>query len=188
MGILTLMYAVLFLLSSMGMLSKPMDSGLSTRIPIWEAVIVRIHDAPIIGNGYQKPERTNPNNNLEPPYYTHNTLLGTLRDGGLIGGILYVFILSYAAFFGIQGYRKTGDTFYLACLIFGVICMLADTDEVITRPRELWIIFWLPLAILIARSIKQGSTQAHLFATPTSGTSDHDRAQAISPRHPDPGA
>ena len=113
--------------------------------------------------------------NLEPPYYAHNTLLGTLRDGGLIGGLLYVCILLYAGHIGLRTYRETGDPFYLACLLFGVLCMLTDTDEVITRPRELWIIFWLPLAILIARSIKRSSAQAHLFAPPPSGTSDHDR-------------
>jgi O-antigen ligase len=175
MGTLVLMYALLFLLSSMGILSKPMDSGLSARIPIWQAVFVRIQDAPIIGNGYQKPTRTDPNNNLEPPYYTHNTLLGTLRDGGLIGGLLYVCILLYAGHVGIQAYRDTGDPFYIACLLFGITCMLTDTDEVITRPRELWIIFWLPLAILIARSVKRSSAQVHLFAIPTSGTSEHDR-------------
>jgi len=173
LGTLVLAYALLFLLSSVGILNKPIDSGLSLRIPIWQAVFTRIQDAPIIGNGYQKPTRVNPNDNLEPPYYAHNTLLGTLRDGGLIGGLFYVSILLYAGYIGIQAYKETGDSFYLACLLFGVICMLADTDEVITRPRELWIIFWFPLAILIARANKCGSREAHLFTLPASGTSNH---------------
>ncbi|MFC1773030.1 O-antigen ligase family protein [Pseudomonadota bacterium] len=159
-GTLTLAFTLLFLSYSMGMLNKPLDHGMSTRMVIWQAVLVRIQEAPIIGNGYQKPPRSNPNDNLEPPYYTHNTLLGTLRDGGLIGGLLYVWILFYAGHIGIKAYRDTGDPFYLACLLFGVTCMLTDTDEVITRPRELWIIFWLPLAILIARNSQRANSRS----------------------------
>jgi O-antigen ligase len=165
LGALILVYALFFLSVSMGILNKPMDSGLSERLLIWKAVIVKIQEAPIMGSGYQKPPRTDPNNNLVRPYYTHNTLLGTLRDGGLIGGSFYVLILLYAGYVGIQAYRETGDPFYMACLLFGMICMLTDTDEVITRPRELWIIFWLPLAILIARDINRAPAQTHLFAS-----------------------
>lgn len=157
-GTLALVFVVLFLSYSVGMLNKQIDSGMSARIEIWKLVLIKIQDAPIIGNGYQKPPRLN-NDNLEPPYYTHNTLLGTLRDGGLIGGLLYICILIYAVRVGIQAYRDTGDPFYLACLLFGIICMLTDTDEVITRPRELWIIFWLPLAISIARKSQRADSR-----------------------------
>ena len=39
---------------------------------------------------------------------------------------------------------------YLCLLAFGLVCMLVDTDQLVTRPRELWIILWLPLACLMA--------------------------------------
>ncbi|MFQ5644672.1 MAG: O-antigen ligase family protein [Thiogranum sp.] len=172
LGALILVYTLFFLSVSMGILNKPMDSGLSERLLIWKAVIVQIQEAPIIGSGYQKPPRTDPNNNLVRPYYTHNTLLGALRDGGLIGGSFYVLIILYAGYVGIRAYRETGDPFYMACLLFGMICMLTDTDEVITRPRELWIVFWLPLAILIARDVRRVPAQVHLFALPAGVTTN----------------
>jgi uncharacterized protein (DUF983 family) len=50
---------------------------------------------------------------------------------------------------------------YLVLLIFGLLCMLTATDRPITRPRELWIIFWLPLAMILAQELLQMRKPAH---------------------------
>lgn len=144
-----------------------MDSGLSARIPISQVIFVRSQYASIIGDVYRKPTRANPGDNLEPTYFTHNTLLGALWDGRLTGGVIYVCRLSYANFIGIQGYCETDKPFYLAYFICDAVFMLNGTDKAITGPRGLWIIFRLQLAILIARSIKHSPVQAHLFTTLT---------------------
>ena len=42
---------------------------------------------------------------------------------------------------------------YLCLFLFGLVCVLVDTDQIVTRPRELWVILWLPLACLMAREL-----------------------------------
>lgn len=177
LGTLVLAYSLFFLASSTGLTDKPIDSGFADRIKIWQTVLDYVQEAPLAGHGYQKPPRLNPDNNLEHPYYTHNTLLGTLRDGGIIGGIFYIVILLYAMRSSILASRETGSPLYLACLIFGIICMLTDTDEVITRPRELWLILWLPLAILIGLNIRQDLPKNESISYRTATSSETTPAQ-----------
>jgi cell division protein FtsW (lipid II flippase) len=142
--------AVVFLASSIGMLERPMDTGLSNRIPIWQTVIKQIEQAPVAGNGYQKQVALDAQGSPDDPSYAHSALLASARDGGLIGAALHVLILIIALSAALRYFRQTNDPIYLAYLLFGFTCMLVDTDQLITRPRELWVIFWLPMAMIIA--------------------------------------
>ena len=45
---------------------------------------------------------------------------------------------------------KKSDPLYLCLFIFGFIVVLVSMDQILTRPRELWLVLWLPLACLIA--------------------------------------
>ena len=38
-------------------------------------------------------------------------------------------------------------------LWYGLTCLLVDTDQAITRPRENWLLLWLPLGCLIAYEV-----------------------------------
>ena len=143
--------AILYLLWSLGLLSNPADSGLTTRLPIWHAVLNLWLDAPVFGNGYQSELLLRLSDGSDVGNWAHNALLATLRDGGVTGLILHLLVLATATRAALRLARKHGDPIYLILIVFGFICMTADTDLLITRPRELWIIFWLPLAMILAR-------------------------------------
>jgi len=147
--------ALFFLCYSMGILEHPLDVGLSARIPIWEKVIEQIELAPLIGHGYQKQVLLDEQGAPDVANYAHNALLASYRDGGVIAAILHLLILATAFVSAVRVYTQNKDPVYLAYLLFGFICMLVDTDQLITRPRELWIIFWWPLAMILARRIPQ---------------------------------
>jgi hypothetical protein len=58
--------------------------------------------------------------------------------------------------------RAENEPIYISLLAFGFVCMSADTDQLITRPRELWVIYWLPLAMILAKTRRktEGATLA----------------------------
>ncbi|VAW79920.1 hypothetical protein MNBD_GAMMA13-2044 [hydrothermal vent metagenome] len=158
-GIFVTIGALVFLSYSLGILERPMDGGLSQRIPIWQHVIEQIKAAPVIGHGYQKLLLLDAQGGPDIANYAHNAILASFRDGGLVAAILHLLILVTALITAGKIYSRDKDPVYLAYLLFGFICMLADTDQLITRPRELWIIFWWPLAMIIASRINQQTVE-----------------------------
>lgn len=159
-GVLLACGAALFLAYSIGVLDKPMDDGLAQRIPIWKTVIGQIEQAPLIGHGYQKQLLLNADGSPDVANYAHSALLASFRDGGLIAVVLHLSVLGIALVTAVRRIRQDGDPAFLAYLLFGFICMLADTDQLITRPRELWIIFWWPLAMMIADRVSRQALQS----------------------------
>jgi O-antigen ligase len=157
-GILITGGSLAFLAWSVGILDRPMDSGLSQRIPIWQAVIAQIEQAPLVGNGYQKQLFPDAQGAPGAASYAHSALLASARDGGLVALALHLLILGTALVTAVRYFRQHNDPVYLAYLLFGFLCMLVDTDQLITRPRELWVIFWWPLAALVAVRLRTPST------------------------------
>lgn len=151
--------ALLFLAYSVGILDRPMDSGLSQRFPIWQAVFAQIEQAPLAGNGYQKQLFPNAQGAPGAASYAHSALLASARDGGLVALALHLLILGTALMAAVRYFRQHNEPVYLAYLLFGFLCMLVDTDQLITRPRELWVIFWWPLAALVAVRLRPPSAQ-----------------------------
>jgi len=142
--------AILYLFWSLGLLSNPVDAGFTERLRVWQLVLNQWLDAPVFGNGYQSEFLLTASGAKDVANWAHNALLATLRDGGVTGLILHLLVLATATRAASRLARKNGDPIYLILIVFGFICMTADTDLLITRPRELWIIFWLPLALILA--------------------------------------
>jgi hypothetical protein len=166
-GIVVACGAAAFLAYSIGVLDQPMDTGLSERIPIWQTVIGQIEQALLIGHGFQKALLLDANGAADVANYAHSALLASFRDGGLIAIALHISVLGIALVTALRRCRQDGDPAFLAYLLFGFICMLADTDQLVTRPRELWIIFWWPLAMIIAYRVSQRASPAGSGNEPT---------------------
>jgi len=149
-GLLVGVAVILYLLWSLGLLSSPVDAGLVQRLPIWHTVMNQWLAAPVFGNGYQPEFLLTPSGDKDAANWAHSALLATLRDGGVTGLILHLLILATAMHAAFRLAREYEDPIYLVLLLFGFICMTADTDQLITRPREVWVIFWLPLAMILA--------------------------------------
>ena len=121
------------------------------RIHIWEHALDLIAAAPVFGSGYQTEFLAHIPNSTDVYHTAHNTFLATARDGGLVGLGLQLLVITFAFRAGLRALAYNNNPIYLVLLIFGLLCMLTATDRMITRPRELWIISWLLLALLIAR-------------------------------------
>jgi len=120
----------------------------SFRPGIWEQVLVDMQGYWWFGHGYLVDPRV-------PAYgrlfdHAHNAYLATLRDGGLVGLMLLVAILGVALHWAWQLYRLRGERIYLALLLYGMTSVAMDYDRLLLEPRELWLFFWLPVALIMA--------------------------------------
>ena len=142
--------AFLYLAWSLGLLIGTMDMGFTLRWPIWDHAVKLWQSAPIFGLGYQTaPMIPNATEGININY-AHSLFFSTLRDGGLVGFFLLLPVYGLALRAGLKMALKKSEPLYLCLFIFGFIVVLVSMDQILTRPRELWLVLWLPLACLIA--------------------------------------
>lgn len=90
--------------------------------------------------------------------HAHNAYLATLRDGGLLGLFLMLAMLAVAALWAARLYFKRGELIYLALLLQGMVFITMDFDRLLVFPKELWLFFWLPVALIMG--VYPGSDKA----------------------------
>ena len=120
----------------------------SFRPGIWQKVLTDMQDYWWFGHGYLINPKV-------PAYgklfdHAHNSYLATLRDGGLVGLALLLAILAVAAYWAWQLYRTRGERIYLALLLYAMTSIAMDYDRLLVQPKELWLFFWLPVALIMA--------------------------------------
>jgi O-antigen ligase len=152
-GLLLVLLSALFLAWSLGLVNRSIDLGFVNRLPIWQHVLQLWLDAPIFGQGYQVTQVLEPDGKPGVVNYAHSLFLSTLRDGGIVGLALLLLVYFYALRCALRMAVREHRSLYLCLFLFGLVCVLADTDQIVTRPRELWVILWLPLACLVAREL-----------------------------------
>jgi len=122
------------------------SATVQTRLVVWDEVIAQVRTSPWYGHGLLSD-----NLRLVMGQYlhAHNSFLAALRDGGVIGLGLLLGTLVYGGWRAIQADEGQTGLLLLSLLLFAVVCMLTDQDRLITRPRELWIMLWLPLLLVM---------------------------------------
>lgn len=125
--------------------------GVSQRPEIWQYTIDKVGERWLFGLGFLSPTDTVVIGQRFTFNYAgaHGQLMATYRDGGAVGITLLALLWFGAAFSAIRLYIQ-GRPLYFALLVFGLICLIPYQDRLITRPREHWLYFWLPISFLIA--------------------------------------
>jgi O-antigen ligase len=122
--------------------------GLSHRPGIWLAAWQHALEQPWFGAGYLAP--TDVRVGGRTFVHAHNAYLATLRDGGVVGLLLLLAVLAAALRCALRRDRYNGHWFFTALLVYAMLCAVPDLDRLLTRPKEHWLFFWLPLALLAA--------------------------------------
>lgn len=120
----------------------------SFRPGIWEEVLANMQGNWLFGYGYLVDPRV-------PAYdvlfdHAHNSYLATLRDGGLVSLMLLAALLGVAVHWAWGLYRQRGERIYLALLLYGMTSIAMDYDRLLVHPKEIWLFFWLPVALIMA--------------------------------------
>tara|TARA_R110001599_G_scaffold353884_2_gene602357 strand:+ start:42707 stop:43882 length:1176 start_codon:yes stop_codon:yes gene_type:complete len=120
----------------------------SFRPGIWEQVLENMQGHWWLGHGYLTDTQVNAYNMVFS--HAHNSYLATLRDGGLVGLALLIAILAVALHWAWGLYRQRGERIYLALILYGMTSVAMDYDRLLVHPKEIWLFFWLPVALIMA--------------------------------------
>lgn len=124
----------------------------SVRFGIWQHAFEVAKQKMIFGWGFNK-ELEFINRYGQPVTTTHSLYLATFLKGGVVGLLL---LLSMILFAGRQCLRHLAANHKaeIAVIVFALMFYVTQGMFVISNPREYWVLFWLPLAIIFSTPVK----------------------------------
>lgn len=129
------------------LLEQALLRGLGLRPEIWTQIWTEAKAAPIAGHGLVSMVSVDGG---EQYFETaHNAYLQVFWQGGVIGLCLFLAVLMVAFRYAWQRGRQQGDYTVFCILMFTACIMMTGVDTLIARPRDQWLLFWLPLALLL---------------------------------------
>lgn len=122
--------------------------GEGLRPLIWQAYLKDAVQTPIFGQGIISEVSYD----IEGYSFgiAHNSYIQVLWHGGAIGLGLFLLLIASACRQAWRLGKEQGDFVVLGMLLFTMCAMLTGVDTLVDRPRDQWMLFWFPLALLIS--------------------------------------
>lgn len=95
----------------------------------------------------------------------HNVYLGSLIELGLLGLCLHLLLVVYAISIGWRFRKHLAVNVALMVFIFTCLIGVTYGQGIVTRINAQWIIFWLPLAVMIMRELEEYGLEKPLINT-----------------------
>ena len=134
------------------------ERGPGLRPLIWAAVLDEAQSAPVFGHGLASTLSVGISG------YTfetaHNAFLMLFWQGGAVGVMIFLLLLVVAFRHAWSLGQQQSDFSIFCILIFAVCTMMTGVDTIIERPRDQWMLFWFPLALLL--SYQSGASRTRL--------------------------
>jgi O-antigen ligase len=113
------------------------------RMEIWLHALEKFKTNWLFGQGFGTPAR------LTPGEYTHahNVVFELFRAGGIIGSALF-FGMMFFMLRGVFLRSQKNTPFFLAWLVFGLLCSTTQGRLLLRQPSKEWFSFWIPLFLL----------------------------------------
>lgn len=122
--------------------------GLSHRPELWQKSFTFILQHPFLGFGIGTPLQLEVKSLgitfIEP----HSIHLGFLYYLGFIGGVLWLFLLFQLTTIFYRNKDHAFAQISMAMLIYGLSAGMLEGGSVFSRPKEVWFLCWLPIALL----------------------------------------
>lgn len=135
---------------------EALHRGEGLRPQIWALVWNEAISAPIVGHGLVSNMSLAVGDHVFEN--AHSAYLQVFWQGGVIGLGLFIFLLGLAFRHSWSLGAQQGDYMVFALLLFAAIALTTDLDTLIARPREQWLLFWFPLALLLSYQGKAPDT------------------------------
>ena len=124
--------------------SRLIKGGDSYRLAIWGNAIEAIAESPIFGHGVAEDSLNSAGGKTFDHY--HNVYLTLVFHSGIVGFLLFIPLVLRPLLI-----RDPPRHLLLKpMLIFGMSYMVFNASRLFTSPKELWLIFWIPLLLLWA--------------------------------------
>jgi O-antigen ligase len=137
---------------------EAMDRGTSLRPQIWLEIFRDALETPILGHGLTQKVAVQ-FENIRLFETAHNAYLQVFWQGGVIGLGIFLLLLYVASRQAWETGQREGDMTIFCILLFTMTVMLTGVDTLIERPRDQWILFWLPVVLLLANFSGAGSSR-----------------------------
>lgn len=122
--------------------------GQGLRPQIWAEAWSQAMTAPVLGHGLISPVSIVADGNVFETL--HNAYLQVFWQGGVIGLCLFLGLLACGFRNAWSWAREQGNYTVFCILLFAVCIMMTGVDTLIARPRDQWMLFWFPIALLLA--------------------------------------
>ena len=138
-----------------------LQRGLSYRTDIWMNVLSQIFERPWLGFGLGTPLVVQLPDIPYPFSDPHNMTLSVLYHGGITGCVLW--LVMYAVGFWATWRQRNSDEsiVFMLALIYGVMATMTEGGSFISRPKEHWLLIWVPMALLFASQLRSSGLAEH---------------------------
>lgn len=130
-----------------------LNRGTSYRLDIWHLALEQIWLRPIIGHGFDASHSFFTPALGFPLSEPHSFFLGVLFYTGLVGGLCWLFMHASALWIC---WRRRSDVCFMiagALVLYGLGAGLTEGGGILPRPKEHWLLTWIPLAWVATLSI-----------------------------------
>ncbi len=131
------------------------ERGLSFRPEIWTVVLEEVADKPVFGAGfgtgiliYIEEIQANFSD-------THSLYIGLLYNLGMMGLLLWLAFIATLLVTGLKNKTSKLAHIGVGVLLYGMAAGLTEGTNFISRPKEVWFLVWLPVALLFAADYKR---------------------------------
>lgn len=128
-----------------------MQRGLSFRPEIWSNNIEHIKNNPVFGIGLGSTTISTYIKDLDMLFTEpHNIHLGVTYNLGILGLLLWIILL--ISLFSLYLRNKTSLTAQIGIVLlaYGMAAGMTEGGSFFSRPKEVWFLTWLPIALLLA--------------------------------------
>ena len=130
-----------------------LERGLSFRLEIWRGTWDIVQANFWGGIGLGTPLGVEYGGKFVAPH-AHNLLYDLQARAGFFGMLLFLPIVALVLSRALRAERD--EQVYVAALVFFLLCVMTDVHKPINSPSSVYVIFWLPLAALLA--LRSGSS------------------------------
>ena len=82
-------------------------------------------------------------------HHPHSAFVATLYYGGVVGLWLLLLVVGLGFHRGVEAARQSGIWDPVLLLLFGVICLLPDSERVVSHPHlSSWLLLWIPVGLI----------------------------------------
>jgi len=127
---------------------QALHRGQGLRPQIWSGVWEQARSAPIAGHGLISQVSVNAGGHTFET--VHNAYLQVFWHGGIIGLSLFLILLGVVFRNAWSRGRQQGEFTVFCMFLFTACTMMTGVDTLIERPRDQWMLFWFPLALLLS--------------------------------------
>lgn len=133
--------------------------GLSYRPELWSQTLSKISQQPWHGFGFDAHLGLYIAELATTFSEPHSFALGVLYYTGIVGLILWLTVHGLALF---ECWKYKSNFLFIVCgalLVYGIGAGLTEGGGILARPKEHWLVSWIPLALIAALSIRTRQAQ-----------------------------